>query len=116
MLGPLLFFCAAAARGAAQGNGEHYGPLGQRYAREFDRKWIRGGGLPPTSRCSAAPTSSRWRICATASSWSMACTMVPFSMRNIMTLAIARWLPVAPLLLTTFSVEELVDRLLRVLF
>ena len=42
--------------------------------------------------------------------------VVPFSTRNIMALAIAVLAPVAPLLLTTFSVEELVDRLLRVLF
>ena len=109
VLGPLLFFWQPAPRGAAQGNralSDRWGSVMR--ASSTTSGWA--GDLRPRSRCSAAPTSSRSRIFATASSWSMACTMVPFSTRNIMWLAVAVLAPVAPLLLTTFSVEELVDR------
>ena len=41
---------------------------------------------------------------------------VPFAMKNVIWLAVATLIPVAPLLLTTFSVEELLDRVLKVLF
>ena len=37
-------------------------------------------------------------------------------MRNVLELAVITLLPVAPLLLTTFSVEQLLDTVLRVLF
>ncbi len=42
--------------------------------------------------------------------------MTPFTMRNVLELTVITLLPVAPLLLTTFSVEQLLDRVLRVLF
>jgi hypothetical protein len=41
---------------------------------------------------------------------------MPFGMGNAISLAVTTLLPVSPLLLTTFSVEELLDRLLKVLF
>jgi hypothetical protein len=39
---------------------------------------------------------------------------VPFTFKHVISLALTVLLPVAPLLLTTFSVEQLVDRLLKV--
>ncbi len=38
----------------------------------------------------------------------------PFGMRAVLSLAVITLLPVAPLLLTTFSVEQLLDAVLRV--
>ena len=114
VLGPLLAFMpqlgAARRRGMAG-----YGQLGQRYAREFDRKWIRRGGPADEPLLGSADIQSladlRNGYLAIAG-----IETVPFSMRNVLTLAIITLLPVAPLLLTTFSVEELLDRLLRVIF
>jgi hypothetical protein len=40
----------------------------------------------------------------------------PFTTQNVVELAVITLLPVAPLLLTLFSVEELLDRMLKVLF
>lgn len=37
-------------------------------------------------------------------------------LRNVLQLAVITLLPVAPLLLTMFSVEQLLDRMLKVLF
>jgi hypothetical protein len=55
-LGPLLVFGPALARAKRRGLLE-YGLLGDRYVREFDRKWIRGGA-PPEEASSGPPTSS----------------------------------------------------------
>ena len=41
---------------------------------------------------------------------------VPFNLKTALNLALTTLLPVAPLLLTTFSVEQLVERLLKTLF
>ena len=41
--------------------------------------------------------------------------MAPFTMRNVLELTVITLLPIAPLLLTTFSVEQLFDRVLKVL-
>ena len=70
VLGPLLVFTPQ-LRVARRKGMEEYGSLGQQYAREFNRKWIRGGRRP-TRRRSAARTSSRLPTCATATWWSRA--------------------------------------------
>ena len=42
--------------------------------------------------------------------------MAPFNLRTVFELGVATLLPVGPLLLTMISLEELLDRLLKVLF
>ena len=42
--------------------------------------------------------------------------LTPFGMKNVTSVAASTLLPVAPLVLTTFSVEQLLDRVLKVLF
>jgi hypothetical protein len=64
VLAPLLVFTPRLARTKRMGLAE-YGGLAQRYVREFDQKWLRGGA-PPTNRWWAARTSNRWPIWATA--------------------------------------------------
>jgi hypothetical protein len=46
VLGPLLVFVPPLARAKRTGLRE-YGVLAQRYVREFDHKWLRGGGRAP---------------------------------------------------------------------
>ena len=41
--------------------------------------------------------------------------MLPFAWRNLTLPTLTALLPIAPLLLTTFSVDELIDRLLAML-
>jgi hypothetical protein len=114
VLGPLLFFwqplVAAKRRGI-----EHYGPLGQRYAREFHRKWMSGRPPPEEPLLGSADIQS---LADLRNGFLVVegLHVVPFSTRNVIWIMAAVLVPVAPLLLTTFSVEELVDRLLRVIF
>jgi hypothetical protein len=72
VFGPFLVFAAPPASAKRTGLRE-YGPFAERYVREFDMKWLRGGAPRPTSRWSEAVTSSRWPISATASKWSRPC-------------------------------------------
>ena len=42
--------------------------------------------------------------------------LMPFGLKNVIALAVTMLVPVAPLLLTTFSLEQLIDRVLTTLF
>jgi hypothetical protein len=41
--------------------------------------------------------------------------LTPFTMKNVLSMAVTTLLPVAPLLLTMFSAEQLIERVLKVL-
>jgi hypothetical protein len=114
ILGPLLVFTPK-LRAARYKGLEEYGSLGQRYAREFNVKWIRGGRpadeplLGSADIQSLADLRNGFLVVA-------GIRLVPFGMKNVITLAVITLLPVAPLLLTTFSVEQLLDRVLKAVF
>jgi hypothetical protein len=93
---------------------EECGALGQRYAREFDDKWFGGGA------------SSGEPLMGTADIQSLAdlrnsfvvirdIELTPFTMKAVLSMAVTTLLPVAPLLLTMFSAEQLIERVLKVL-
>ena len=113
VLGPLLVFMPNLRNVRRRGITE-YGSIGQRYAREFRRKWI--GGDQTTSEAllgsgdiqSLADLHNAYEVVDKI-------PMFPFSWRNLTLPTATVLLPVAPLLLTTFSVEELIDRLLGML-
>ena len=113
VVGPLLLFTpqlrAARRKGLAA-----YGSLGQRYAREFDAKWIRGGASVDEPLLGSADIQSMADL---RNSYLVieGMRMAPFAMRNVLDLTVITLLPIAPLLLTTFSVEQLFDRVLKVL-
>ena len=114
ILGPLLAFTPQ-LRAARRNGMEEYGMLGQRYAREFGRKWTRGRHLTEEPLLGSADIQSladlrNGFLVIEGIEWA------PFGMRNVLTLAMITLAPVAPLLLTTFSIEELLDRVLRVIF
>jgi len=109
VLGPLLVFTpnlrSARRRGIAE-----YGALGQRYAREFRQKWTRGGAAADEQLLGSADIQSLADL-HNAYLVIEQIPIVPFRVRNLLLPALTVLLPLAPLLLTTFSLEELLDRL-----
>ncbi|MCI0611395.1 hypothetical protein L0244_00245 [bacterium] len=114
VLGPLLVFskCLSAAR--RKGLAE-YGTLAQNYVREFDHKWLRGGAPEGEPFIGSADIQS---LADLNNSFDVIRSMrfVPFSKETILQLAIITLLPFLPLTLTMFSLEELIDRILKSVF
>ena len=113
VLGPMLVFTPKLMALRHEGM-EDYGGLGQRYASKFDRKWIRGGGPANEPLLGSADIQS---LADLRNGFLVVRDLhvVPFDARNAIALALVTLLPLAPLLLTLFSVEELLDRVLKVL-
>lgn len=114
ILGPLLMFAPALARAKRLGIGE-YGTLGTRYARDFDRKWLSGGaptGETPIGSSDIQSLADLGNSYATLNEM----RVVPFDLSTVLRLAIAVLAPIAPLLLTMISLEELLSQMLKVMF
>jgi hypothetical protein len=113
VLSPLMAFAGQLARVKRTGLGE-YGGFAQHYVREFDSKWLRGK-RPDESMIGSADIQS---LADLSNSFQVIREMrfVPFSKDTIMQLAIVTLLPVAPLLLTMISFDELLKRLLSAVF
>ena len=114
ILGPLLVFSPKLAAAKRAGSRE-YGILAQNYAREFDRKWLRGGAAADEPLLGSADIQS---LADLGNSFAVVKEMklVPFSAQTVLQLAVITLLPVGPLLLTMIPLEELLDRLLKVVF
>ena len=113
VLGPLLVFSPMLAAAKREGSRE-YGILAQRYIREFDAKWLRGDPPPDEPLLGSADVQS---LADMGGSFELVKNMrwIPFSMQNVLQLAIATLLPVLPLTLTLISLEELIERLLNII-
>jgi len=114
VLSPLMVFVAQLARVKRTGLAE-YGGLAQRYVREFDTKWLRGKGPPDEPMMGSSDIQS---LADLVNSYQVIREMrfVPFAKETVVQLAIVTLLPVAPLLLTMISFEELLKRLLSAVF
>jgi hypothetical protein len=114
ILGPLLVFGPKLAAAKRMGLRE-YGTLAERYTREFDDKWLRGGAPADEPLIGSADIQSLADLC---NSFEVVKGMriVPFNLQTVVQLAVATLLPVAPLLLTIFSLEDLLLSLLKVVF
>ena len=114
ILGPTLVFSPKLEAAKRKGLRE-YGTLAQRYAREFDIKWLRGGALEGEPFIGSADIQS---LADMNNSYEAVKSMrwVPFTMQTVLQLAVTTLLPVLPLMLTMISLEELLDRLLAVVF
>ena len=114
VLGPLMVFAGQLARAKRTGLSE-YGVLAQRYTREFDAKWLRGGRDPAEPLMGSADIQS---LADLANSFEVIKTMrlVPFSKETVFQLGVVTLAPLAPLLLTMISLEELLKRLLSAVF
>ena len=114
ILGPMLVFVPKLAAAKRAGLRE-YGTLAQRYVREFDGKWLRGGAPAGEPLVGTADIQS---LADLGNSFEVVTEMrcVPFTVRTAMQLAVAALVPVLPLTLTMFSPQELLERLLETLF
>ncbi len=114
VLGPLLVFAPQLAQAKRTGNRE-YGTLAQRYVREFDAKWLRGGAPGDESLVGSGDIQS---LADLSNSFEVIRTMqiAPITRDAIIRLAAATLVPIAPLLLTMMPLEELLKTLFGVLF
>jgi len=114
ILGPMLVF-APKLEAAKRAGLREYGTLAQTYVQEFDRKWIRGGASADEPLVGSADIQS---LADLGNSFEVVKEMrfVPFTLQTALQLAVTTLLPVIPLLLTMISLEELLERLLKVVF
>jgi hypothetical protein len=113
VLGPLLLFVPQLSKVRRVGLRE-YGTLAQGYVREFDDKWLRRGAPAGEPLVGSADIQS---LADLGNSYEIVRSMnvVPFTRNTVVQLAVITLLPVAPLLLTLVSLEELLARLLQIL-
>ena len=114
ILGPLLMFTPRMAAAKRAGLGA-YGLLAQRYVESFEQKWVIQNPIPSEEILGAADIQS---LADLGNSYSLVREMrtVPFGLEDISRLAVATAAPLLPLLLTIFSPEELVMRIIKVVF
>ena len=114
VLGPMLVFGPKLAAAKREGLRE-YGTLAQRYVREFDQKWLRGGAAADEPFVGSGDIPS---LADLGSSFQVVQDMrlMPFTWQTVLQLAVAILVPVAPLLLTMFSLEQLVGEAIKMMF
>lgn len=114
ILGPMLVFLPQLAAARRKGLRE-YGVLAARYVREFEHKWVRGGAPANEPLLGSGDIQS---LADLDNSFAVVKEMklAPFNMRTVLQLAVITLLPIAPLLLTMIPLEELLERLLKVVF
>jgi hypothetical protein len=112
VLGPLLLFAPRLAATRRLGLRE-YGSLAQRYVREFDDKWLRGGAPAGEALVGSADIQS---LADLGNSFEIVKSMrpAPITKEALVQLAVITLLPVAPLVLTMIPLSELLKRLLQV--
>ena len=111
---PLLVFAPQLAAARRRGMAE-YGTLAERYVREFDAKWLRGATAPDEPLVGSADIQS---LADLSNSVEVVRSMstVPVGRDAIVRTAIATLVPLLPLLLTIMPLEELLKKLLGLLF
>ena len=114
ILGPLLMFTPGMARAKRKGLAD-YGLLAQRYVQSFEQKWVYRDPAPSEELLGAADIQS---LADLGNSYGFVREMrpVPFGLEDISRLAIATAAPLVPLLLTIFSPEEVIMRIIKVIF
>ena len=108
VLGPLLVF-SLKLEAAKRAGLREYGTLAQRYVREYDDKWLRGGAPPDEPLVGSADIQS---LADLGNSFEVVKEMrlAPFTLATVLQLAVTTLLPVLPLMLTMISLEELLER------
>jgi hypothetical protein len=114
VLGPLLVFGPQLAQAKRTGLRE-YGTLAERYVREFDAKWLHGGAPADEPLLGSGDIQS---LADLGNSFEVVRTMriAPFTKEAILQLAAVTVAPIIPLLLTMMPLEELLKKLLGILF
>ena len=114
ILGPLLMFTPRMARAKRKGLAD-YGLLAQRYVESFEQKWVLRDPAASEELLGAADIQS---LADLGNCYALVREMrsVPFGLEDITRLAAATAAPLLPLLLTIFSPEELIMRIIKVVF
>jgi len=112
ILAPLMMFTPQLAQAKRKGLAD-YGLLAQRYVEGFEEKWV--VAQPGEDLLGTGDIQS---LADLGNSYAVVKEMriVPFGLQDITRLAIATAAPMAPLLLTIWSPEELVMRIVKVVF
>ena len=112
ILGPLTIFTSQLSRARRNGLSE-YGNFATAYVTGFDEKWLQGG--PKGELLGANDIQS---LADLANSYAVVSEMrlVPFTLKDMLRLAIATVLPISPLLLTVMPFEELLTRFVKMIF
>jgi hypothetical protein len=108
--GPFIMFAPQLARAKRAGLRE-YGTLAERYVRDFDTKWLRGGAPGTEALMGSADIQS---LADMGNSFSVVRSMrvLPINRDAILLLATSVLAPIVPLLLTMMPVEDLVKKLI----
>lgn len=114
VVGPLLVFAPRLGR-VKRAALREYGAFAQRYVSEFEQKWLRGGAASGETPLGSGDIQS---LADLGNSFEIIRQMrtVPFTLRALVRLALVTLAPVAPLALTMISAEELLQRLVKVIF
>jgi hypothetical protein len=110
---PLLVFVPQLAQAKRTGLRE-YGTLGERYVREFDAKWLRGGAPDGEAFVGSADIQS---LADLGNSYEVVQTMrpLPVTKEMVIQVAVATLAPIVPLALTMMPLEELLKKLIGIL-
>jgi hypothetical protein len=111
---PLLLFTPQLSAARRMGSRE-YGNLAERYVREFDTKWLRGGAPVDEPLLGNADIQS---LADLGNSVAVVREMriIPISRNAILQLGAAMLIPLVPLALTMMPLEELVKQLFKLVF
>lgn len=110
---PLLVFMSRLAEVKRSGKLEYDG-LAQRYVREFDAKWLRGGAPADEPLVGSGDIQS---LADLGNSLEVVRSMrvVPITKDGLVQLVVATLTPISPLILTVIPFEELLKKLLGIL-
>ena len=114
VFGPLLVFSAQLSQLKRDGLRE-YGTLAERYVREFDAKWLRGGAPVDEPFVGSADIQS---LADLGNSYEVVRSMrlAPITKDAVIYLVAAVLLPIVPLMLTMMPLEELLKKLFGIFF
>ncbi|HET9795416.1 MAG TPA: hypothetical protein VFS34_13265 [Thermoanaerobaculia bacterium] len=114
VLGPSLAFFSPLGESRRAGRRE-YGRLAGEYALSFDRRWV---SEKPDGTRELLGHSDIQSLADMANSYELIRRMqlTPFNRGIVLELAFAALAPVAPLLLTMFPVEALIERVVKMIF
>ena len=114
VLGPLTMFTPQLTRAKRKGLVD-YGLLANHYVERFEQKWVVGNATEGDELLGSGDIQS---LADLGNSYAAVKEMrpVPFDLQDIGRLAVATAVPLLPLGLTVFSLEELVTRIFKLLF
>lgn len=114
VLGPLFVFTTSLLHAKRTGIRD-YGVLASKYVEEFDLKWVRGGAsdderlIGTSDLQSLADLGNSFQVIQGVRSF-------PFDKETVIQVVLFVLIPMLPLVLTMFSIEDLIKRFLEVIF